>query len=68
MFVPQDLHTINLEPYQYGGTNITGVRMVDPNSKIVQSAVKNWGYLEARKGRNIGISSENITVCVILKL
>jgi hypothetical protein len=26
-----DLHTIDLEPYQYSGTNITGFRLVDPD-------------------------------------
>uniref|UniRef100_A0A182X5A4 Uncharacterized protein n=1 Tax=Anopheles quadriannulatus TaxID=34691 RepID=A0A182X5A4_ANOQN len=34
-----DLHTIDLEPYQYSGTNITGVRLVDPEEdKIRQVA------------------------------
>jgi hypothetical protein len=38
--------------------------MVDPNSKIVQMAVKRWGDLEARKGKKLSISSENVTVCI----
>ncbi|XP_049301470.1 glutamate receptor ionotropic, kainate 2-like isoform X3 [Anopheles funestus] len=34
-----DLHTIDLEPYQYSGTNITGVRLIDPEEdKIKQVA------------------------------
>uniref|UniRef100_A0A903WS89 Uncharacterized protein n=1 Tax=Anopheles gambiae TaxID=7165 RepID=A0A903WS89_ANOGA len=34
-----DLHTIDLEPYQYSGTNITGVRLIDPEEdKIRQVA------------------------------
>jgi hypothetical protein len=38
--------------------------MVDPNDEIVQKAVKCWGDLEARKGKSLSISSENITVCI----
>lgn len=26
-----DLHTIDLEPYQYSESNITGIRLFDPN-------------------------------------
>ncbi|CAG9818345.1 unnamed protein product [Phaedon cochleariae] len=26
-----DLQTIDIEPFQYGGTNITGIRMIDPD-------------------------------------
>ena len=34
-----DIHTIDLEPYQYSGTNITGFRLVDPDDfKIKQVA------------------------------
>lgn len=30
-----DMHTIDLEPYQYSGTNITGVRLVDPENPLM---------------------------------
>ena len=60
--MPQDLHTIDLEPYQHGGTNITGLRMVDPQSMIVQMTVKRWADLELKKGRNLSISPDKITV------
>lgn len=30
-----DSHTIELEPYQYGGANITTVRMVDGTSELL---------------------------------
>lgn len=34
-----DMHTIDLGPYQYGGTNITGLRLVDPlNSFVIEVA------------------------------
>jgi hypothetical protein len=60
--VSQDLHTIDLEPYQHGGTNITGLRMVDPQSEVVQMTVKRWADLELKKGRNLSISPDKITV------
>lgn len=35
-----DMHTIDLEPYQYSGTNITGIRLVDPESPLVEELTK----------------------------
>lgn len=32
-----DMHTIDLEPYQYSGTNITGIRLVDPDNPLMQT-------------------------------
>lgn len=30
------MHTIDLEPYQHSGTNITGIRIVDPASELMK--------------------------------
>lgn len=30
-----DMHTIDLEPFQYSGANITGIRMVSPDNPVV---------------------------------
>lgn len=30
-----DMHTIDLSPYQFGGSNITGVRIVDPDDENI---------------------------------
>ncbi|XP_037036366.1 glutamate receptor ionotropic, kainate 2-like [Bradysia coprophila] len=35
-----DMHTIDLEPYQYSGTNITGIRLVDPSNPIMEGITK----------------------------
>ncbi|XP_055535893.1 glutamate receptor ionotropic, kainate 2-like isoform X3 [Wyeomyia smithii] len=35
-----DLHTIDLEPYQYSGTNITGIRMVDPEEEKIHQVTE----------------------------
>lgn len=32
-----DMHTIDLEPYQYSGVNITGIRLVNPENPLVQN-------------------------------
>jgi hypothetical protein len=36
--------------------------MVDPESRIVQMAVKRWADLELRKGKNLSISPQTLTV------
>ncbi|KAL0117227.1 hypothetical protein PUN28_010223 [Cardiocondyla obscurior] len=32
-----DLQTLDLEPYQYSGVNLTGVRLIDPESSVVRN-------------------------------
>ncbi|XP_011872397.1 PREDICTED: glutamate receptor ionotropic, kainate 2-like isoform X2 [Vollenhovia emeryi] len=45
-----DLQTLNLEPYQYSGVNLTGLRLVDPESPIVRRTLKsrslNWNLTD----------------------
>nr|CAH7717520.1 unnamed protein product [Callosobruchus chinensis] len=35
-----DAHTVDLSAYQYGGTNITGIRLVNPEKKLVQQVAR----------------------------
>ncbi|TDG50512.1 hypothetical protein AWZ03_003101 [Drosophila navojoa] len=35
-----DLHTVNLDEFRYGGTNITGFRLI--NEKVVSDVVRQW--------------------------
>lgn len=35
-----DFQTIDLEPYQHGDTNITGIRLVSPEAENVQKVAK----------------------------
>ena len=44
----QDLHSIDLEDFKYGGTNITAFRIVDPNNPEVINVVRNWVLGEKR--------------------
>lgn len=34
------MHTIDLEPFQYSGTNITGIRLVDPENPLLVELTK----------------------------
>lgn len=43
-FFLQDLQTIDLEPYQHGGTNITGLRLIDPDDPFVQETFNRKKY------------------------
>lgn len=38
----KDLHTIDLDEFKYGGTNITGFRLVNPDTPVVQKVLKQW--------------------------
>ncbi|KAG4072084.1 hypothetical protein HA402_015583 [Bradysia odoriphaga] len=44
-----DMHTIDLEPYQYSGTNITGIRLVDPSNPIMEGITKLLVDLEPKE-------------------
>ena len=42
------MHSIDLEDFKYGGTNITAFRIVDPNNPEVVKVVRNWILGEKR--------------------
>ncbi|XP_072932709.1 glutamate receptor ionotropic, kainate 2 [Epargyreus clarus] len=60
-----DLHSVDLEEFKYGGTNITALRLLDPERSEVQRVVRDWVYDEARKGRKLQVghssAKENMT-------
>ncbi|XP_068243990.1 glutamate receptor ionotropic, kainate 2-like isoform X1 [Palaemon carinicauda] len=47
-----DLHTVELEDFRHGGTNITALRIVDPENPLVQRVIKDWLFGQLRYGRN----------------
>jgi len=51
-----------MEEFKYGRTNITSLRMVDPNSQEVQNVVQDWIFGEMRKGRVLQLTSHQVTV------
>lgn len=36
------MHTIDLEPFMYGGTNITGIRLFNPDEPEIDEMLKIW--------------------------
>ncbi|GBP84886.1 Glutamate receptor ionotropic, kainate 2 [Eumeta japonica] len=60
-----DLHSVDLEEFKYGGTNITAFRLLDPERADVQRVIRDWVYGEARLGRKLQLghssSKENMT-------
>lgn len=60
-----DLHTVDLDEFKYGGTNITAFRLVDPEKPELQKVVKDWVYGELRYGRKLDVgtsSKHNLTL------
>ncbi|XP_055710638.1 glutamate receptor ionotropic, kainate 2-like isoform X2 [Phlebotomus papatasi] len=45
-----DLHTLDLEPYQYSGTNITGIRLIDPEDPRLVQVTDLWKSLHEEQG------------------
>lgn len=45
-----DLHTLDLEPYQYSGTNITGIRLIDPEDPRLVQVTDLWKRLHEEQG------------------
>ncbi|KAF4524939.1 hypothetical protein B566_EDAN013902, partial [Ephemera danica] len=56
-----DLHTVDLEEIKNSGTNITALRILDPNSREVNNAVHDWTYGEMRSyGRALHVTPQHI--------
>lgn len=45
-----DLHTLDLEPFQYSGSNITGIRLIDPEDFRVRQISDFWQYKHKMRG------------------
>lgn len=64
-----DLHTVDLEEFKYGGTNITALRLVNPDNSVVQETIRNWTIEEAKLGKKIEFGpQENSTVIKVKKI
>ena len=58
---------VELEAFSHGGTNITALRLVDPDEKDVQDVVQDWVLGEMRFGRKIPFQGKTIKVSTQLK-
>jgi len=56
-----DLHSVGLEEFKYGGTNITALRLVDPDDPELQKVVQNWVYAEVRYGRKLDLPPPRVS-------
>lgn len=56
-----DFNQIHLEEFRPGGANITGIQLVDPNSKKVQDLVNKMRITEQSKGRMLPPRFNKIT-------
>ncbi|XP_059486426.1 glutamate receptor ionotropic, kainate 2-like isoform X2 [Neocloeon triangulifer] len=63
--ISMDLHTVDLEEFRYGRTNITSLRILDPTSQEVQNVVQDWIFGEMRKGRVLTLSASQTDVALM---
>ena len=47
------MHTIDLMPFMWGGTNITGVRIINPDDPEVNATVQRWSDVILRDNKKI---------------
>ncbi|XP_047363584.1 glutamate receptor ionotropic, kainate 2 isoform X12 [Vespa velutina] len=62
-----DLHSVDLEEFKHGGTNITAFRLVDPEKPEIQRVVQDWIYGEKRYNRELDMgqaSNKNNLTCI----
>lgn len=57
-----DLHTVDLEPYSHGGTNITGIRLIDPEDPRLVQITTFWHDQEKEKGNELSEKMEPTTL------
>lgn len=48
-----DMHTLDLEPFMHAGTNITGIRLIDPEDPRVVQITSYWAEQEKEKGNEM---------------
>ncbi|XP_063846656.1 glutamate receptor ionotropic, kainate 2-like isoform X3 [Scylla paramamosain] len=48
-----DFNQVDLHEFRHGDTNITGIQLVDPNSKNVKDLVEKWKLGERLRGRSL---------------
>lgn len=59
----QDMHTLNLDPFKYSGTNITGMRLVRPHDSEFRSTVSQWtNNMSPLEPDDLFVSPEQIQV------
>lgn len=57
----QDMQSVDLEPFVYGGTNITGFRMIDPEDPMVRDAIEYFKNREISRFGDLSVINFNKT-------
>ena len=57
-----DAHTIDFKEFKNSRANITTLRLMDPTSMEVTSALHDWKKLESRYNKQLYITAERISV------
>ncbi|XP_043213245.1 glutamate receptor ionotropic, kainate 2-like [Amphibalanus amphitrite] len=60
-FTNLDLHTVDLHDFQFAGTNITGLRLVNTDDYDVIRQVQSWKEAEALRGRHVTVSPRRLS-------
>ncbi|XP_037079168.1 glutamate receptor ionotropic, kainate 2-like [Pollicipes pollicipes] len=60
-FTNLDLHTVELHDFQYAGTNITGLRLINTTDLRVVKRVESWKEAEAARGRHVPITASRLS-------
>ena len=55
---------MELEDFRHGGTNITCLRLVDPENPLVQRVIQDWVFGELRYGRTVDAPNSSLQVRV----
>lgn len=58
----QDTHTLDLSEFRAGHTNITLLRLVNPEDNIVQRVVKFWADKEEYYNRKLAVTADSVRV------
>lgn len=53
------MHTVDLEEFKHGGTNITAFRLVDPEKPEIQKVIQDWIYGEKRYNRELDMGQNS---------
>ncbi|XP_054273168.1 glutamate receptor ionotropic, kainate 2-like [Macrosteles quadrilineatus] len=56
-----DMQSVDLEPFVYGGTNITGFRMIDPEDSMVRDAIEYFKNREISRFGDLSVINFNKT-------
>ncbi|CAB0010882.1 unnamed protein product, partial [Nesidiocoris tenuis] len=56
----QDAHTVEFGDFKFGPTNITTLRLMDPQKHMVQATVHDWIFGEKQQGRKLRITPDTV--------